>query len=483
MTDRTQTLERSGRNLKHDAEGEARPALVVIWSSDPNRLGEVLLFPKDQEYSFGRGESSEGGPERALLTRQRPGKPQPGSAFESPFLSRSQLLIQANSDRLALKNVGKCPLIDEHGKTVDTLTVSPGEVFEVKEQIAFLCVDRPARMKALQSFPESSVPSFGESDEFGMVGESPDEWALRDNIAFLANRAAHVLILGPSGSGKELAAQAVHSLSPRRNKKLVARNAATLPAGLIEAELFGNVANYPNPGMSERPGLAGEADGSTLFFDEIGELSEELQTRLLRLLDSQGEYHRLGDARRRKADLRFIGATNRPVDALRADIAARLKLRLTMPGLNQLREDVPLIARHLLRRIAQNDAKIGERFFDNWDGRRGDPRMTPALMRALVTHEYSTHVRELEGLLWNSLSTSPDDTLDVTETLGKELSTRAPRVATKDVSAEDVRAALERTGGVQERAWRELGLANRYVLKRLIKKFGLSKGSGSDDDD
>ena len=127
---------------------------------------------------------------------------------------------------------------------------------------------------------------------------------------------------------------------------------ATLPAGLIDAELFGNVANYPNAGMAERPGLIGEADGSTLFLDEIGELPDALQTHLLRVLDDGGEYQRLGDARRRHADLRLIAATNRPVRQLKHDLAARLRLRVHLPGLNERPEDVPLLARFLLQRAA-----------------------------------------------------------------------------------------------------------------------------------
>src|SRR5256885_12859655 len=105
---------------------------------------------------------------------------------------------------------------------------------------------------------------------------------------------------------------------------MVSRNAATFPAGLIDVELFGNVANYPNHGMPERPGVVGEADGSTLFLDEIGELPTELQSHLLRFLDERGEYTRLGDARRRTSDVRVVAATNRALEDLKHDLAARL---------------------------------------------------------------------------------------------------------------------------------------------------------------
>src|SRR6185295_18995653 len=113
-----------------------------------------------------------------------------------------------------------------------------------------------------------------------------------------------------------LVARALHSRSGM--SKLTSRNAATLPEALVEAELFGNLKNYPNPGMPERPGLIGAADGGCLFLDEFAELPQPAQAHLLRALD-QGEYQRLGDATVRHARFRLIAATNRPESALRRD--------------------------------------------------------------------------------------------------------------------------------------------------------------------
>src|SRR5262249_46286359 len=151
---------------------------------------------------------------------------------------------------------------------------------------------------------------FGRADADGFVGESPAAWDLRDRLAFIGPQAGHVLLVGESGVGKELAARALHARSRRSRRPLVSRNAATLPEALIDAELFGHARDYPNAGMPERAGLVGEADGGTLFLDEIGELPEARQAHLLRLLDG-GEYQRLGDPRVRRADVRFIAATNR----------------------------------------------------------------------------------------------------------------------------------------------------------------------------
>jgi two-component system response regulator HydG len=449
-----------------------RLALAIVWSTEPERLGEVLLVPEGAS-TFGRGDAQDEDERRLRPIRQRPGENERCAPFESPFLSRNQLQVTSDGRKLRIVNQGKGTLLDRAGGVASSITVTPDECVVIRDQLVFLCLERPMRLPRRRSASAEQVPPFGEADSGGIVGESPAACALRDDIAFLAGRSTHALILGASGTGKELVAQAIHALSARKGRQLVARNASTLPMGLIDAELFGNVANYPAHGMPERPGLLGEANGSTLLLDEIGELPEELQIRLLRVLDAQGEYQRLGDARRRTSDVRVLAATNQPVEALRHDVAARFKLRLTLPTLEARREDIPLIARHLLRAIARADSDIGARFFERWDGRTGEPRISAPLAMRLVVYTYETGVRELEAFLWISVKTSQGKVLDLTREVEDAMRTATGHVASGDVTAEQIRAALERAGGVQERAWRELGLASRYVLKRLIKKYGI----------
>jgi two-component system nitrogen regulation response regulator GlnG/two-component system response regulator HydG len=289
----------------------------------------------------------------------------------------------------------------------------------------------------------------------------------------VASRSAHVLVTGESGTGKELVARALHRLSPRGKRALVARNAATLPASLVDAELFGNAPGYPNAGMAERPGLIGQADGSTLFLDEIGELPEELHAHLLRVLDA-GEYQRLGEARTRSSDFRFVAATNRGAESLKADLAARLALGIVVPGLGERREDIPLLARHIVQKIASTDRELEQRFLSGAaGGARGEPCFSSELICALTRHEYSTHVRELEGLLWRSLQASAQGVLEHTGEVQDLLRpTSRPARAPEDISPEELRAALARHGGVKEHAWRELGLSSRYALIRLMRKLG-----------
>ena len=469
----TKTRDDSDRDLSRATK--LHPALVLVWArAVPERVGEALVVERTgRPHVFGRGAAQDGDElPRLSLVRQRPGRNDPTPPLEDPFLSRAQLLIERQPDGLVVENRGKRPLVTADGEADGPVRVEPGDLLEVKGELCFLCCARPKALASLRT-PRKELHAFGQADEQGLVGESPAAWALRDQIAFIAARSAHVLLLGESGTGKEIVAQAIHARSSRGGRRIVSRNAATLPAGIADAELFGNIANYPNAGTPERAGLIGEADGSTLFLDEIGELPEELQTRLLRVLDDGGEYQRLGDAKRRSSNLRLIGATNRPASALRNDVAARLRLRLTLPTLGERAEDVPLIAAHLLRRIAKHDPDAVAPFL-----RDGTPAMSCELVRALVQRRYAGGVREVEAVLWESIATSPDDCLELTDAARASVDEgeRGPavgRVHPQDLTEADVRAALDRVGGVQERAWRELGLANRYVLKRLVKKLGL----------
>jgi two-component system nitrogen regulation response regulator GlnG/two-component system response regulator HydG len=451
------------------AEGEATPdvelALALIWSdSDPGRIGE-LLIPRAEACWFGRDPGDVDEPWLRLV-RQRPRANERAEPILNPFLSRRHLRIErVDEETFSVECAGRRKL-EVNDRTFDRLIVRRGDVFEIEELYAFVCVERPSRLDAAPH-----VQAFGQPDDDGIVGESPIAWQLRRHVAFVAQRNAHVLITGPSGTGKELVARAIHRQSARHRRPLVARNAATLPGTLIDAELFGNCANYPNPGMPERPGLIGQADGSSLFLDEICELPTELQAHLLRVLDG-GDYQRLGEARSRRADLRFMAATNRAPSELKHDLAARMTLRIDVPGLNERVEDIPLIARHVVLRICSKDPQLGERYLRNWDGQRGEPRLSAQLMQALVRHDYTTHVRELEALLWRSIESSSGRTLELTSDVRTQIRERAPARGPAEITADDLRASLQRNDGVLERVWRDLRLPNRHALRRLMRKHG-----------
>jgi two-component system nitrogen regulation response regulator GlnG/two-component system response regulator HydG len=470
-------------------DGEDVTALVIVWSlAEPWRVGEVALLPGDgAELVLGRGEA-EGGAARAQFQRQRPGSTEPTGPLLAPGISRDQLRLRAEGETLVVERIGRRELL-LNGRPAPQGVAHPGDTVSLGNQLVLLCSRRPRRMAPLRSYDIGRARAFGRPDEHGIVGESPAAWRLRDELAFAAASDVHVLLLGESGSGKELAASAVHRLSCRGSKPMVARNAATFPAELIDAELFGNVKDFPNPGMAERPGLIGEADGTTLFLDEIAEMPSALQAHLLRVLDAAGEYQRLGEPRSRRANLRLIAATNRAPEELKHDIAARLVLRIHIPGLGDRREDVPLAAAHLLRRAAAANGEIGARFFEGWDGKTGEPRIDPELVEHLVRRPFSHHMRELDGVLWQAIGASREKYIELPGSLkdrtGSAAAAAAPRGSVppcsdqgpaarrREPSREEILAALEKHGGTQAAAWQELGLPSRFALYRLLKRYNI----------
>jgi DNA-binding NtrC family response regulator len=411
-----------------------------------------------------------------LLVRDRPGAAETTDALDSARLSREQLLVQVRNEQVIdVTNLGQAVMrID--GNEVASGTLRVGSCLQVGSQLMFLCVERPAWMPARWATVTSH--RFGQPDDDGLVGESPPAWDVRYQIGFVAPLAGHVLIVGASGTGKELVARAVHNRSPRSRRQLVSRNAATLPDTLIDSELFGNMKGYPNPGMPERAGLAGQADGSTLFLDEIGELPEGAQAHLLRLLDA-GEYQRLGDARARKADVRVIAATNRP-QTLRAELDHRFGLRVEVPDLAARREDVPLIARCLANEGARREPATWRRFLS--PEHDGEVQFSPDFVRALLARPYVGNVRELEAALWASVRESSGERLDLppeippgfqrSGSLEEETSRSSPAPDAPPDPAR-VQECLNQHGGSIESTWRALGLTSRHVLVRLIKKHGL----------
>ncbi|MFM7202194.1 MAG: sigma 54-dependent Fis family transcriptional regulator [Myxococcota bacterium] len=408
------------------------PTLTVLWCrAEPERMGELFQLPLGPSF-LGRGAGSPEHPHLMPL-RQRPGLLEPRSPLASPRLSRQQLKLEGQGSSIRVENLGRC-VLSVNGQPTLHATLKAGELLEIQDELLLLFQMRPA---LLVPRPEGAVVhAFGEPDAFGIIGESPQVWGLRNTLFRLATLPDHLLVTGPSGAGKELIARALHQLSPRALRPPVARNAATLPESLIEAELFGNVKGYPTPTMQARPGLVGEADGSTLILDEIGELPIALQARLLRLMDA-GEYHRLGEAKPSRASLRILAMTNRP-EALKHDVAARFSSRVMVPGLSERPEDIPLIARHLASRRWQALRR----------GEPGTPTLTPRLISAFIQHRWSTHVRELDAMLLTAVLESPSRYLDVTAGVQRLLSAE-PRA--DEHRADEHRPETHRAGQASKR--------------------------------
>jgi two-component system nitrogen regulation response regulator GlnG/two-component system response regulator HydG len=196
---------------------------------------------------------------------------------------------------------------------------------------------------------------------------------------------------------------------------------------------------------------------------------------LLRVLDGDGEYQRLGEARPRRSSFRLVAATNRPVDSIKDDLLARFTHRISLPGLVQRREDIPLVAAELLRRIAANNATIVGRFFERRDGRVAEARIAPDLIVRLLRHPFTHHIRELDRLLWLAIGSAEDDYIGTTEAVEAELGDAASSyAAAAHITRDDLARALREHGRSPTRLARALGLKNRYVLHRLLKKHGIS---------
>ncbi|MCA9610980.1 MAG: sigma-54-dependent Fis family transcriptional regulator [Myxococcales bacterium] len=441
--------------LTEDASGRPslpptrRLAVTVAWcEARPDLVGAIGFLEPTPRF-LGRAIEPRDGVAPLAFVHQRPGRNEPVRPLDLPAISRVQLLASAPDDeRAVIENRGKCALLID-GAALDRVELDEGRTFCLGEQALFLVTTRPEVLPPTAHWDEPRFP-FGAPDPLGLVGESEAAWALRDAVAHAARHADHVLVRGPSGVGKELVARGLHALSARSAGPFVARNAATIPESLMAAELFGSRSGYPNAGAPERSGLIGAAHGGTLFLDEIGELPHTLQAALLRVMDPEGSYQRLGESEVRSADLRVVGATNRPLDALKPDLRARFSLPLEVPSLDDRREDIPLLVRHLVA---------------DWQ--------TPVsleLVDRLLAHDHALNVRELRTLLVQARALGRRPLRPPEALTG---ATPARGGSPEEIDEPRLRAALERHEGVVANVWRELGLKNRYVLRRLLAKHGI----------
>jgi DNA-binding NtrC family response regulator len=460
-----------------DAKASAPPqilAIAVAWcTDDPSRVGTIAFLPAEDPgpiFILGRGPPLPDDPyPRLTFGVHRPSGFDAVDPLAWRKLSRVQLRFRANGRAsLDVQNLGRCTLF-HNGIETRSANMVPGDVLQLGSRLLLLCVRRSERLPVPAETYRTHA--FGEPDAHGIVGESPATWKLRQQLAYVASRTGHVLIRGESGTGKELAARAIHALSRCADKPLVARNAATIPESIADAELFGNAKDYPNVGMPARLGLFGEADGTTLFLDEFAELPAAVQPRLLRVLDD-GEYQRLGSARAARSAFRLIAATNRPDSALKHDLLARFRFRINVPDLDARREDISLMVRQLVTRIGE-------------EGPGSIAALSCEQVAECVQRAYRTNVRELETLLWHFASAAEstpldgdgDDAfcgeIDNRDRTPEETSRASGSVDPQTLGRVEIQRALDRHNGLIESTWRALGLKNRHVLARLMAKHGV----------
>jgi DNA-binding NtrC family response regulator len=311
-----------------------------------------------------------------------------------------------------------------------------------------------------------------------VVGQSSRMVELLDTARRAANSSATVLLLGETGTGKEVMARALHRWSPRASKPFVVVNCAAFPESLLENELFGHEKGAYTGAVKREYGKIEAAEGGTVFLDEIGDMPTGLQTRLLRLLQDQ-EFYRVGGVQPIRTDVRFVAATNKDLKEaiqeglFREDLFYRLNIiSLTLPPLRQRVDDLPLLVEHFVRR---HGATMGRRSFV----------VSHDALDLIREYHWPGNVRELENVLIRAVTLCEGDCIEP-QHLGITIRRKLPvetnlseennlnyHAVMELYSRKVIEEALRRTGGHQTKAAELLGLQRTY-LTRLMKQRGVT---------
>jgi len=304
-----------------------------------------------------------------------------------------------------------------------------------------------------------------------IVGQSVAMKRVLSQAEQVAQTDSTVLLLGETGTGKELLARSIHSMSMRKDRPLVTVNCASLPPMLIENELFGREKGAYTGAMTKMIGRFEIADGSTLFLDEIGELSLDLQSKLLRVLE-EGAFERLGSTKPLHVDVRIIAATNRDIEQevregkFRQDLFYRLNVfPIVIPPLRKRAEDIPQLVRAFVKEFQKKMGKEIE-------------SISKKTMQALQSYSWPGNVRELRNVIEHAMILSKDKTLDVHVPKCASLETDATGNL-NDLERRHIAAALEKTG------WRIAGKGGaaevlglkRTTLQARMKKLGIKRSN------
>jgi formate hydrogenlyase transcriptional activator len=306
--------------------------------------------------------------------------------------------------------------------------------------------------------------------EFGdIVGESPALKTALSLVSVVAPTDSSVLILGETGTGKELIARATHKLSNRSQQAFVKLNCAAIPLGLLESELFGHERGAFTGAIAQKTGRFELADKGTLFLDEVGDIPLELQAKLLRVLQEQ-EFERLGSNRTHKVDVRLIAATHRDLPAMvkqgtfREDLYYRLKVfPIQVPALRQRMKDIPRLVQHFTALFAQRMNKRIE-------------VIPPETMDALVQYQWPGNIRELQNFIERAVILSPQSTLRAPtselEPFQTARATNVPMNGLAEVERDHILRALEASNWV---IGGRTGAAERLGMKRTSLVYRMKK--------
>ncbi len=298
----------------------------------------------------------------------------------------------------------------------------------------------------------------------GIIGQTPPILKLLELLETVAATNSTVLVTGETGTGKELAARAIHDASPRRMQRFVAINCSAIPETLLEAELFGHVRGAFTGAIANRQGRVEQAHRGTLFLDEVGTMSPSLQVKLLRVLQSR-EFERVGDSQTIKVDVRVIAATNSDLKQMvadgtfREDLFYRLNvIPVHVPALRDRRADVPVLAQHFLDRLSRDTPA------------RGRVSIAQDAQQALMAFAWPGNVRQLENVMERAFALSPGRAQIEVDDLPDELRSRPVATSADAVAIGDAGIEFDRLVGDFE----------RELIRRALDKSGGNKRLAAD---
>jgi len=312
----------------------------------------------------------------------------------------------------------------------------------------------------------------------GIIGRTPIMLELFELLRTVASTSSTVLLTGETGTGKELAARAIHDASPRRSQRFVAINCSAIPETLLEAELFGHVRGAFTGAIANRQGRIEQANRGTLFLDEVGTMSPALQAKLLRVLQAR-EFERVGDSQTIKVDVRVIAATNSDLKRMvqegtfREDLFYRLNvIPVRLPPLRERRADIPILAQHFLDRLGKDASP-----------QRARVTLAQDAQQALMAFDWPGNVRQLENVMERSFALSPGRSQLSSADLPPEIRQMRVPVEPGEFVLPDagielerlvsgfehtlIRRALERTGGNKRQAADLLRLKRTTLIEKL----------------